>query len=526
MSDADFIIVGSGINALTCAAMLARKGRKVLMLERNPRIGGCILTDEITLPGFVHDVMAMSFTLFIGSRTYAALGAELAQRGLSFADSDTPTGVLLPDGRHAILTRDHDRNVAAFEKLQPGEGPAFESEMRSVGADLNLIAGLLGGALWSLPTLAMLAGEIRRRGLRGLAETLGEFLTSSRGYLETRYRSDVMRALFAPWALHCGLGPESAYGGQMVKVIGAALESAGAPIVRGGAARLVGAFERFITDSGGAIRVSADVDRVELDARGRASGVRLADGGILRAKRGVICSVAPDQLYRRLLRDNPLPNQVACGLAHFRHGKGDMQIHYALSAPPRWTSPELAGVALLHLTDGLDGVSRATNECERGLLPASPTVCVGQPTVLDPSRAPPGKAVLWLQLPEAPRIIKGDAAGEIETPADGRWSEQVRELYADRIEAILARNADGFRDSILARRVYSPSDLETLNINLVNGDPYGGFCGLDQFFIWRPFKSSVNHETHVARLYHIGASTHPGPGLSGDSGFLLARKLA
>lgn len=182
-------------------------------------------------------------------------------------------------------------------------------------------------------------------------------------------------------------------------------------------------------------------------------------------------------------------------------------------------------MALLHLTSGLDGVSRATNECERGLLPAEPTVCVGQPASFDPSRAPDGKSILWLQLPEAPRFIKGDAAGEIATPADGRWTDELRELYADRIEALLSRHIENFAEIKLARRAYSPADLEAMNMNLVGGDPYGGFCGLDQFFLWRPFKSSVNHRTHVPGLYHIGASTHPGPGLAGGSGFLLASSL-
>ena len=99
------------------------------------------------------------------------------------------------------------------------------------------------------------------------------------------------------------------------------------------------------------------------------------------------------------------------------------------------------------------------------------------------------------------------------------------ERYADRIEAILASHIENFRDSVIARKAYSPHDLETMNINLVGGDPYGGYCGIDQFFLWRPFHSSVNHRTPVARLYHIGASTHPGPGLGGGSGFLLANSL-
>jgi phytoene dehydrogenase-like protein len=151
--------------------------------------------------------------------------------------------------------------------------------------------------------------------------------------------------------------------------------------------------------------------------------------------------------------------------------------------------------------------------------------CVGQPTALDPSRAPDGAAILWLQLPEAPRFIKGDAAGEIAAPADGRWSEDIRERYADRAEALLARHIAGFKELVIARKAYSPADLESLNINLVGGDPYGGYCGIDQFFLWRPLPGSVNHKTDVPRLYHIGASTHPGPGLGGGSGFLLAQAL-
>ena len=148
------------------------------------------------------------------------------------------------------------------------------------------------------------------------------------------------------------------------------------------------------------------------------------------------------------------------------------------------------------------------------MLPVVPTICVGQPAALDPSRCPPGASILWLQLPEAPRFIKGDAAGEIAVPADGRWTEAVREKYADRIEAILASHIENFRDNVIARKSYSPADLEALNVNLVGGDPYGGFCGIDQFFLWRPFHGSVNHRTPVARLHHIGASTHPGPGLA------------
>jgi phytoene dehydrogenase-like protein len=159
------------------------------------------------------------------------------------------------------------------------------------------------------------------------------------------------------------------------------------------------------------------------------------------------------------------------------------------------------------------------------MLPVEPTICLGQPTAFDPSRAPDGKAILWLQLPETPRRIKGDAAGQIAAPADGQWTEAVREAYADRVEALLCRHIPDFKSLVLARRCHSPADLAAMNVNLMGGDPYGGACTIDQFFLWRPLRGSVNHETPVKRLYHIGASTHPGPGLGGGSGFLLATSL-
>ena len=310
----------------------------------------------------------------------------------------------------------------------------------------------------------------------------------------------------------------------MAKVMAFSIEAAGCPIVKGGVRNLVGAFLRLIEAQGGTLLTNTDVDSV-IVKRGRACGVRAVDGQIYRARRGIICSVTPNQLYGRLLRDTKIPTQVANAVTKYRYGRGDMQIHYALSSPPKWKTPGLDRVAILHLASGLDGVSRAANEASRSMLPAVPTICVGQPAAVDPSRAPPGQSLLWLQLLETPRYLKGDAGGSIEVPQDGAWTENVRELYADRVEAILAAHIDGFRETILTRRAYSPSDLAVMNINLVGGDPYGGACSIDQFFVWRPFKSTVNHRTHVRHLYQIGASTHPGPGLAGGSGYLVASKL-
>jgi phytoene dehydrogenase-like protein len=526
MADPDYVIVGAGINGLVAASVLGKSGNKVLVLDRNDRVGGCLRTEEITAPGFVHDVMATTLVLFLTSPAYGAIGKELEARGFAVAHSELPTGVLRPDGSHVLFSRDRKRNIAAFEACAPGDGAAYAREMEAMAADAPFLFALLGGQLWSRSMAITIAREAWKRGPRALLAWFGEALRPSRNYLETTYASEAVHALWAPWGLHCGLNPESAYSAEMIKLIAFAIELAGCPIAVGGARSLLDAFERLISDHGGEIRSLADVDKVLLNAGGRAIGVKLSSGKAIMCGKGVICSTTPAQLYGRLLREEPPPPEVAAGLKRYRHGKGDMQIHYALNSPPRWKGGgELGKVALLHITPGLDGVSRAANEAERGLLPAEPTICVGQPTALDPSRAPEGKAILWLQLPEAPRLLKGDAAGEIAAPANGRWTPAVREAYADRVEALLSAHVEDFKSLVIARRAYSPDDLESMNINLVGGDPYAGYCGLDQFFVWRPFASSVNHRTHVPGLYHVGASTHPGPGLAGGSGFLLASAL-
>lgn len=514
---ADHVIVGSGINALVAAALLSRKGRKMVVLEREDRLGGCMMTAEATLPGFHHDVMAATFVLFLTSPAYAELADDLARHGFELCHTNHPTAVLRPDGKATVLSMDRAANVAAFNALSAGDGDQHAADVGEIEADADFLFSLLGGELWSWRTARLLFSQMRKRGLNGLKAWFGTALCPARGWLETSYQSRDVQALWAPWVLHTGLTPESTYSGQMGKVIAFALEAAGAPIVKGGAGQAAAAFRSLIEANGGTFHTGADVEEV-LVQDGKARGVRLADGETIWAT-SVLASVTPSQLYTRLLKGTA-PEQDAAKA--FRHGRGNFQLHYALDAAPKWRAEGLDDVALVHLADGVDSVSKSCNEAERGLFPETPTICVGQPHRLDPSRCPEGKAILWLQVPDAPRVIKGDAATTI---TGTEWDEATREAFADRIEAILARHIENFDEIKLARRAYSPTDLEGLNMNLVGGDPYGGHCGIDQFFTFRPFPTSRNGSTSVANLYHIGASTHPGPGLGGGSGFNTAKRL-
>jgi phytoene dehydrogenase-like protein len=144
---------------------------------------------------------------------------------------------------------------------------------------------------------------------------------------------------------------------------------------------------------------------------------------------------------------------------------------------------------------------------------------------VDASRGPEGSWILWIQLQELPAgRVKGDAAEEIDV-GDGSWTEDVREAYADRIVARLERHVRNLGAATLQRVVLSPADIAALNVNLVDGDIYGGSCALDQSFLFRPLPQAPGHRTPVDGLWHIGASTHPGPGLGAGSGYLVYKEL-
>jgi phytoene dehydrogenase-like protein len=241
-----------------------------------------------------------------------------------------------------------------------------------------------------------------------------------------------------------------------------------------------------------------------------------------------VAGVTPTQLYGSLLRPSDVPADVRDAAAGYRYGRAGMQIHLALDEPPRWKGPDserLGRTAIVHVTPGLDGVSRAVNEAERGLLPAEATIVAGQPCAVDPSRAPDGKWIVWIQLQELPAgPVRGDAADELDV-GDGTWTEELREAYADRIVGRLGESIENLGSTTLARTVLSPVDLETMNCNLVAGDIYAGSCALDQNLLWRPFAAAPGHRTTVEDLWHVGASTHPGPGLGAGSGYLVAKEL-
>ena len=200
MAEADFdvAIVGSGINSLAAAALLARGGRRVCVLEAADELGGAIKTAELTEPGFVHDVFSAWHPLWVGGAAHAELGGELQHRGLEYLNTEHPTATLFPDGEAAFLATNPDANAAELDRHAGGDGDAWRRTIADFMANADLAFGVLGTELWSRAGARLAWTAYRRLGRRGTAAFLGELVQSSRDWLTQRFRSKHAHDLLAP----------------------------------------------------------------------------------------------------------------------------------------------------------------------------------------------------------------------------------------------------------------------------------------------------------------------------------------
>src|SRR4051794_40313151 len=195
MAEHDAVVVGSGINSLACAALLAKGGWRVCVLERNDWFGGAIKTDELTEPGYLHDVFSAWHPLWVGGGAHAQLADDLAMRGLEYLNTDLPTGTAFPDGEATFLLRDADGNAKEL-------GEEWHAVRERFLPNADLAFGVLGTELWSSSGLAFGAKALRRLGRGGAAAFAGALLQTSRDWLTETFASPRAHGALAPWVLH------------------------------------------------------------------------------------------------------------------------------------------------------------------------------------------------------------------------------------------------------------------------------------------------------------------------------------
>ncbi|MBP3963226.1 phytoene desaturase family protein [Paenibacillus lignilyticus] len=524
MNKYDVIMIGTGHNALITAAYLTRAGRSVLLLEKNDRPGGFLRTEELTLPGFKHDVYAAAHPLFLTGPAYADFKKELEARGLHYVNTDLPTGVSMENGDTAVFARSVEELTVEAERLAPGDGAVLE---RMFAAFAPYASDVF--ELFNLDLSSQQASEIihrllydKRVGGKSIPSFTPSLFSTARNVV-SEFQSPVMRAMLASWVTHLGRTPDEIGSGIWVPLTAMALMGGGMPIPAGGSEQLAQALTRLVQDQGGKILTGTMVKKI-IVKHGKAVGVRTADGEEYHAKHAVVASTGPDQLFLSLLADTEVSPDIRGEAKRFRYGRGCVQIHLALSEAPKWPDGRFHRVGQPHLTDGLDGFTQAIAQGMAGLLPAKPTFTVDCSTNLDPSRAPAGKAIMRLQVLEVPCRPRGDAAGLIDV-GDGTWTPDLTERFAERVIAVVGKHIPNIPDAIIGKSVVTPDTIARFNPNSGPGDPYGGSHDFAQSYLFRPLPSQPSHRTAIPNLFMLGAATWPGHGINGGSGYIVAQQL-
>jgi phytoene dehydrogenase-like protein len=530
----DALIVGAGHNGLVCAAYLARAGRKVLVLERRAIVGGACVTEEIA-PGYRSSTASYVVSLLLPEierdLRLAAFGYRVLPRNPS---SFTP----FEDGRFLLMGPDatlNRREIAKFSTRDADAFPRYE-------ALLTRIAERLEPALMDTPPdLLPLPRAWRRRGLvdrlrnlrRGgglyrAMKTLGtdlpeaiEILTgAATPVLDRWFESPELKGTLATDAIIGSFAPPSAPGSGYVllhHVMGMAGGARGVwGYVEGGMGALTQAMARSARSLGAEIRCGAEVDEILVED-GRAAGVRLADGEIVRAHQ-VASNATAQVTFRRLLREGVLPQDFARAVDRIDYSSAAVKINLAVSELPRFAcmpdrggepGPEHRGT--IHLNALPEQIERAYEDARRGAPSGHPVIEMVIPSTVDATLAPPGHHVVNLFVQYAPYAPQGG------------W-DALRDAFADRCIAEITRHAPNFAASVLHREVLAPPDLER-RFGLTGGNIFQGAMPLHQLFSFRPVPGWSDYASPVEGLFLCGAAAHPGGGVMGACGRNAAQAM-
>ena len=460
----DAVVIGSGPNGLAAAITMIDSGKSVAVYEAADKIGGGMRSEELTLPGFAHDLCSAVYPLAIGSPLFRSL--PLVQHGLEWVQPPAPLAHPLDDGSAVMVERSLHDTAAGLG----GDGDAYQQLMRPLIDSWNgLDADLLGPLRWPSRPLAM-----TRFGLSAIRP--------ARSFSESWFEAQRARALLAGLSAHSMLPLEAWGSAAFGLVLATTAHALGWPIARRGSQALADALVLYLRSKGGEIYTNAPVQTLDE----------------LPSCRVILCDMTPKQLL--VLAGDRLSPSYRRRLARYRYGMGAFKIDWALSAPVPWKAQACARAATVHLGGTLQEIAASERAAWRGDHAAHPFVLAVQPSLFDSSRAPESKHTLWTYC-HVPNGSAFDMTG--------------------RIEAQIERFAPGFRDTVLARSVAAPADLERRNPNLIGGDINGGAPTLGQLFLRPTLKL---YSTSARGLYLCSASTPPGGGVHGMCGYFAARK--
>ena len=457
-------VVGAGPNGLAAAIVLAEKGLEVEVFEAEPEPGGAVRTLELTLPGFLHDFGSAVYPFAAGSPFFRSL--PLANHGLEWIHSPCPLAHPFDDGTAITL----ERGLAHAEAALGRDGKTWRRLMQPFAEHWFDIAAEVLRPIHLFSRHPLLLARFGTVGLPP-ATLIARLL----------FREERTRALFAGLAAHSFLSLEEPLSAAFGILLGAAAHAVGWPIPRGGAQSITRALSSHLAAMGGQIKTSVRIDNL----------LSLPSCDL------ILCDVTPFQLLR--MGADRLSPGYSRQLAKYRYGAGVFKVDYALQDPIPWRAAACSRAATVHLGGDAAEIAASESSMRQGRLSERPFVLLAQPSLFDPTRAPAGKHTAWAYC---------------HVPGGSEFN--MLEILEKQIE----RFAPGFRDCVLARRVFPPAALQAMDANLIGGDISGGLLSISQFLFrptWRHYATSAKD------LYLCSSSTPPGGGVHGMCGYHAAR---
>lgn len=518
----DIIIIGAGHNGLVAAACLAKSGRKVLVLEKRPVVGGAAATEEV-FPGFKFNTGAHDAGLF---RPEIVKELQLEEHGLEFIKPEAAVFAPRLDGIPLMLWQDPQRNMAEIALLSQHDAdnyPAFLDKVNDMAAVLQEILLLKPPDLANFSPIALMpwlqvALKVRNMGERQMMDLLRILPMTAKEFLDEWFRNPLLKGVLAAPGIFGGMPGPQAAGTAFLMLYQHLGRSSGGPMssqfVAGGIGRLSEALASAARSYGTEIETEASVSKISLDEfHETATGVVLEDGRKITAD-GIVSNADPRRTYFDLVGGDVFPPKIVRSVRNIRYKGMTAKVNLALDGLPAFLEADSEAQLQGHIfiSPGLDYLERAWDDGKYGRISQHPFLDIVIPSLLDASLAPEGKHVMSITMQYAPYHLR-----------DESWEEK-REALGDKIVAALAPYASGLPDLILHRQVITPLDWER-EYGLTEGSIFQGQMGLDQLLFMRPFPGYAQYQTPIENLFLCGAGTHPGGGLTGAPGYNAAKAV-
>ena len=502
MADFDVIVVGGGHNGLTCAASLSREGLRTLVLERSHRLGGGCTTDEVTLPGFKHDLYGSSHVWIHVNPEFQKLRPELEQQhGLKYLWADDHiTGHPMHNGPGIVVYRDIDKTCASIAHYSESDARRYREIFDSF---VDIRDGFVTG-MFSPPAPPSAMAALLETTDEGV-DMLRNFAMSPYDFTMENFEHPEVQAFILGWATAPGIRPDQEGRGELIYIMIPAIHVFGESIPEGGSIELPNALARMVESHGGTVLTNAPTSRF-LTEGGRAVGVELEDGRRFTAEKAVVTGLNPKLSFLKMMDDGVLDDSFLRRVRNYDVGEFTIvRAHFALNEPPRYKNDELSQTPFQRIYGSVDDIRKQWIDIASGVAPSNPFLWVACWTLKDPTRAPDGKHTLIMDTFVPMDLASGESWDDV--GEDYIWKVELPKLqeYAPNMTEA----------NILASHITTGPSIERDNPCLVRGSTTGGAMRIHQSGYFRPFPGFSQFRGPLDQLYMTGPYCHPGGAISG-----------